>query len=921
MFDFLFNLIIYPITLILECVFSVLYTSIFKGNVGIALAGLSLAVNLLCLPMYTKAEQLQQLERDIQKKLAKKAASIKKHFTGDERYFILSNYYRENNYHPLYSLRSSLSLLIQIPFFIAAYNFLVNLDILNGKSFFFINDLSLPDSLFAFSSFSINILPIAMTAINLITGIIYSNDLSTKDKIQLYITPFIFLLLLYNSPSALVLYWTINNIFSLFKTLLLKIKNPQKIIYIISCSLAFLFVLYIFFIRHNAPDRAFRNKLIAAAILAFFILLPLILKGIRFIIRKANIESIVNNYPLRLFIISLAAFWLLAGFFIPSNIISSDPVQFAVNNIQNPLMFIYFPLIQGAGLFLFWPLILYFLSAKENRNIISLTAAAATLYFFTNYFIFQPNYGIISQTLQFSLISGQYLSKSIAFSLINIFCFIIILASIIFLFKLKKIRFVFSFLIILSLGTFAYSFVKITEIKKNTITSLPETLLPSPIQLQHGTEIQDSDKIWISTTGKNVFIIMLDTAISSYFPLFLNERPELRDSFRGFTYYPNTASFYRRTMFGVPPLFGGYEYSSYNMQRRNTATIKEQQQESLTILPLLFKNAGFYSAVADMPNVEFFDTPAKEYYESYGIQTKDMEGKYNKKYMQEVLSINELISNAKIDKLIKRNMLMLSIVKTFPYFIRDFLYNNGNYLGIADYNLDSVMSDTTVGSYTALYYLPELTKTGEEENTFYIITNNLAHDRAFFQYPDYTLEAEITNHGDNFFNSKKSFMKYHINAASYMLLTKWFNKLQEYSVWDNTRIIIVSDHGDLSMEHPDFNAFQNNYVIPYNPILLVKDFNSNESLSTNNDFMTNADIPLLALKDIIHNPINPFTGNPLVSDKDNGIYIYTQGYTNAKWYQGIGFLESNSLFFHVHSNIFDQKNWKELKYRDFKDTK
>jgi len=911
MLDFLFFIIIYPIRLILECIFTLLYTSIFKDNIGIALAGLSLAVSFFCLPMYAKAEQIQQLERNIQRKLAPKITVIKKVFYGDEQHFMLSMYYRENNYHPLYSLRSSLSLLVQIPFFIAAFSFLSKLDLLAGKSLFFINDLSRPDGLLIIFGLSINILPIIMTIINLSAGIIYSNNLLTKEKVQLYITPFIFLVLLYNSPSALVLYWTLNNIFSFFKTLFLKLKNPGTILYIIGCLFALTFTLYVLFFRYNAPDRAFRNKTIAIVILLLTISIPFILKGIILLKNKLSKFYYINPVSNHLFIASCLSILLLIGFFVPANIISSDPSQFLVNNI-NPLTFLYFSFIQGVGLLLFWPFLLFHLSSVNTKTIISLAASAVCLFFFANYFIFQANYGIISQTLNFSLISGQYLSRNIIYSLFNIFFFLLVLTFIFFIFILRKTRFIYSFLIALSLGTFAFGAVKIWEIQTTPLSK-------TQISLQSNNIDQPSNvNISLSRNGKNVIIIMLDGAISSYFPLFLEEKPELKTNFNGFTYYPNTTSFYRRTMFGVPPIFGGYEYSSYNINKRSDISIKEKQQEALTLLPLLFQQSGFSSYIADVPNSEFLDMPLEEYYARYNINANHIQNAFISKYLNEVLGKDSISSNAKIDELIKRNLLMLSLTVTIPYCIRDFIYSNGSYLGIADYQLDTIMSSSTLGGYTSLFYYPEITNFIENGNTFHMITNDLAHDRAFFQYPDYTLEENITDYGTNKFGNKASFMYYHVNAASYMLLSKWFDALREAGVWDNCRIIIVSDHGNLSLNNPGFTTFQNNYVIPYNPILLVKDFNQNDVLQINNDFMTNADVPLIALEGITENPVNPFTNKALVSEKSDGIYIYTQGYTNIKWYQGNTFLEDNSLFFYVHSNIFDSNNWTELRYRDIR---
>ena len=75
------------------------------------------------------------------------------------------------------------------------------------------------NALFKFHGIAVNVLPVLMTVINLASGAIYSKEQSRKDKIQIWTLALIFLVILYNSPSGLVLYWTFNNLFSLIKNI------------------------------------------------------------------------------------------------------------------------------------------------------------------------------------------------------------------------------------------------------------------------------------------------------------------------------------------------------------------------------------------------------------------------------------------------------------------------------------------------------------------------------------------------------------------------------------------------------------------------------------------------------------------------------------------------------------------------------
>ena len=195
----LYYLIIYPIELILETVFSIANRAI--ENPGISIIAVSLVMNFMIMPMYKKADELQEKERDIQKRMDKWVTHINKTFHGDERFMMIQTYYRENNYKPVYAFRGSLSLLLQIPFFIAAYHFLSTLGLLKGASFWLIRDLSLPDAMLSIGSFKVNVLPFVMTGANFISCFIYSKGFKLKEKIQLYGMAVIFLVFLYPSPS------------------------------------------------------------------------------------------------------------------------------------------------------------------------------------------------------------------------------------------------------------------------------------------------------------------------------------------------------------------------------------------------------------------------------------------------------------------------------------------------------------------------------------------------------------------------------------------------------------------------------------------------------------------------------------------------------------------------------------------------
>ena len=150
----LYYLIIYPIEILLESTYSVLYE--YRHNAGMSIIGVSIVINLLLLPLYNRADAISKEEQAKQRSMESWVTHIKKAFKGDERFMMLQTYYRKQGYKPIYSLRSSISLLLQIPFFIAAYHFLSNLSTLRGSGFLWLKDLGQPDQLIVFPSVILN---------------------------------------------------------------------------------------------------------------------------------------------------------------------------------------------------------------------------------------------------------------------------------------------------------------------------------------------------------------------------------------------------------------------------------------------------------------------------------------------------------------------------------------------------------------------------------------------------------------------------------------------------------------------------------------------------------------------------------------------------------------------------------------------
>jgi len=883
MSNILYTIIIYPIIQILEFVF-VFVQKIFKET-GLSIICISGAVSVLCLPLYMVAEKWQVVERNIQKRLTSKTAKIKAVFSGDEQYMILSTYYRQNYYHPIYALRSSFGLLIQVPFFIAAYSYLSHLQALQGMPFLFIKDLGKPDSLLPFFG-GINLLPVLMTLINCAAGAIYTRGLNIKDKVQIYGMALVFLVLLYNSPSGLVLYWTLNNVFSLVKEGYLKcpFKEKKFVLFGIISIFASLLIYYILFIHHGNIKIRFLVTFLSFAIG----ILPWIIPFLSSLTNKIKHISWTPKESLLILIYSLLILWMTTGVFLPSMLIGASPQEFSfIDNIESPLFFIFNTSVQAFGLFVFWPLIIYFLFSEKVKKIISLMMLIVSLSAICNMFIFPGDYGFISSDLVFN----GTVSHNLQETSINILVMAIIFA-LLFIIYIRGYKKVFSFLVItLFIAIVPFSIKNLifinTEYKKLSQYYKPE----------QKTEESISPIFNLSKTGKNVIVIMLDMAESVFIPFIFDETPELYKKYDGFIYYPNTVTFNGWTSGGAPPIFGGYEYTPEGLNNRPDISLRKKRNESLLMMPTLFSANDFSVTITDPPYADDNWIPDLRIYDN---------GKNVSGYITDGVYTNLWLKRNDINlplhsEVLKRNILWYAIFRQIPLAFRQAVYYSGSWCApFSEYRMRLFLN-----GYSVLDFLNELTGfDSDKEKNAVLMVNNTTHENWFLQAPLYKPQLNVTDYGKGPFNKE---VWYHVNAAAIKRLSEYFDFLKSNDVYDNTRIILVSDHGLLDATYVTKTNLPF-HVDHFNPFLLVKDFNAKGEMKTDTAFMTNADVPSLAMKDLIENPVNPFTNNSInaINQKNKPQLILIER-IHSKNENELWFGLQNTYY--VHDNIFDEKNW------------
>ena len=900
--EILYFLTIRPLEILFETIFFISYR--FIGKPFATIIALSIFVNILVLPLYKRADKLQAEQREREKAMEGMLSHIKKTFKGDEKVMMTQAYYRICDYKPVYALRGASSLLLQIPFFISAYRFLSGLELIKGmpsillslpgrEPFYLIKDLGAPDAMFSIHGLPVNVLPILMTFINIVSGTIYSKGHLKKEKVQLYVTALVFLVLLYSSPAGLVMYWTFNNIFSLLKNAVQKLFEGRKAKAAVADESKVEPEKAL--VKTSAPDKDDRHKL--------------------------------SN---RIFLSCALLMAMMTGLFIPSNVLSASATEF-VNTVNffNPAVYLVYSVSLGIGFFVIWIGIYYLFSPENVRKVFSGVMAIVCVCSVVNYMMSGSGLGKISANLKYDF-DPVFETNKVITNLLLIFVCITVLCIVL---KLKA-----ELAAVLAMAGCAalicISFVNVFSIRSQ--------------YNDYVTKYESSDayskmpEITLSKTGKNVVLILLDCAMGPEVLYMLNERPDLMNTYDGFTFYHDTISFSNDTLHGAPPVFGGYEYTPWSMNERDDELLSDKHDEALKVLPVAFLNNGYGVTVLDPPYAGYDIDPDLSIYDDYpGIKTYISEKK--------LISISDDFDESSDGKR-KRNFFYFGLMKSLPLSLQGVLYDDGDYNYEIDWasfskksnlslpintnyneNFDNSNTNTSdsfspsfYGWYSVLENLEKITDISEnEKGEFLMMYNASTHDCNLLQLPDYTYEKHVDNSAydlEEFYTINGVTMHmdtryrvgfYQVDMGSLLRIGEWLEYLKKEGVYDNTRIIISSDHGGGVGWFYGF-TFDGISTDWYTPLLLVKDFDEH-GFKVSSDFMTNADACVLAASGgVLDDPVNPFTGNQLDGHEkfEDDLKVMISKKWDPREHTGTRFDYSN--WYLIKGTPYNSDNWEYL---------
>lgn len=847
--DILFNIFISPILWLMQN----LLVNIFNvvNNYGFSLIILSFFINILILPLSYLAESLKDRHKKKISNFQFEIDLIKKNYSGQEKHYYLQALYKINNYHPLSSLKASSGLLLQIPFFIAAYFFIGNYEEFKGVSFGPIIDLSQPDSLL----FGQNLLPILMTIIGFLSAHIFTKNMAYKDKYPIWILSIIFLVFLYLESSALLLYWTINNFFALIKNWF-----EEK------------------FNLHN-----YKKYLVKIIVLPFKIITQI--KVIKLIYKDIYVQSVILLFG-TIFIYQA----------IP--IAASDTSMYSVEYIDVVLYLIIFFISS-----ILISLVIYNFISNKIRNFLKILISFIALsgLFFAFLFPFKDLGLIVSLSIPEFLIF-----ESMTVKIFKLFFIFVLFIFWFFIFK-KITNFILPVIFISNFFLISQTVIAGFDPKEGNSTlnlSYEPAHADSDIQKQlPNSEIQDNEisktsiplemtteeavNLYSFSKDSNTIVILLDSFQGNMFSDIIENNPDIIEKFTGFTYYPNTLSAGGGTWESIGAILGGEEYQIHlaqNLEIYKHSNTNPQGKEYLAIQDAYLKqvnlankyNHNYAISGSVYGTCSIFDDYENVLCTSQVITDNEYLDK-NRYFLEQ--NVNSSINTAKFFSQLSWTLSLPHVTKSKVSF---YFRNSGIFTEFLKENY----------YYSQIKNLIDFSNNKSPKKTLKFFYNSLTHS-------DWLIDdnCEIVY---EFFTEYQG--AYNADYCATRLLISFFDKLKKLNIYDETKIIIISDHGHHKLrENIQSKNFQT--ILPKaSALLLVKDFNNSGNLKTSMQYMSNMDAYGIMLSGVSEEKEIHLDKTKTITE--NRILINTL-------LAPIGTFDVIEAY-RVKENIYDENNWEKL---------
>lgn len=730
-------------------------------------------ISLGLLPIFLWMERRKALAARRNAPMMAEIGKINSVYKGRERYFYTREIHRRYGYKQTSSLLPMLGLLIQIPLLLAAYNYILEEPIFERAAWLYIQPLSNPDVVAYIGHFPVAVLPFVMTILNLIAAWRYADENSVGEKVQYIGVALLFLVLLYKCPAAVVLYWTAGNGFAIlrgeylrtYRASLAGTISPEEgtrrqmrltagvlfgvgLFAAIAASMAMLDNVCAMVCYKKSMDflPPYWLKFGTLAVVL------LVISGI-FHLRLRGHSAQPSPIP------KIAAFWFvlptvcwtvqitLCG---PVSVFASYPN--GAPDLEFGLLIAYgvaATVAMGAAAWLLWR----FLPVRARYVVFSVLLAVFFVTFSYSSFV-DTNYGLFHQ--------GAYMNPdrlARAFTpgpLVGEFYAVAALVTFVILVARPLVACV-------RPAKYAFSILLLTLLARTAVASFRSAdFIIDAARARQDSQASASYFFSYSTTTNNVLILLLDTSSGAFIPQILDNNPQLRDALDGFTFHRHTYAFSIDTYPNIPAILGGEEFQP--------AKVEQMGRLMPEVIDVAWKK---FAANAKRENQRFIAD--RLYRTKWGIHPDECDATYGDRDMNSHFTL--LADNGADSDILRFHTAIAlrgnALLHSLPFALRPVIYNE------SFWSIDHADRDP-MPAHNFLKILPQISTVAPDDRglTLYL------HSWATHMPPMTPVDNHLKGLG------LASSMEWALlRVAEYL---EW---MKTNGVYDNTRIVIMSDHG------------------------------------------------------------------------------------------------------------------------------
>ena len=404
--------------------------------------------------------------------------------------------------------------------------------------------------------------------------------------------------------------------------------------------------------------------------------------------------------------------------------------------------------------------VLYLIQKKSKKNIYTIFLVIGFVLFLITYI--QGNY--FSSKLPVLDGSPIIWSNYTTLSVISVIIFIVVTAIIIFMIKKLKYE---KCIKILQYVTIGVAVMLIVSLFVTCITNMDCFGKKKYVTTATTKNINNY------SSNKNLIVFLLDAIDSETAEKVFQENSEYKEIFKDFTYYPDTVGGYPFTRDTIPFILSG----NWSENKLEFSAFYNEAMDNSKLLDMLKENDF---------NINIYDDEI-----SYNTENAEV--------------IKNLVFNSDVSKFkFIKQLIKYDLFKYLPYYLKQFSRIEGmDFIGTRNDTVENVFKWDDI--IFANEYLNQDAKIGSK-NEFKFIHLEGAH------HPfDYGKDLEPVEDGT--YEDKIE--------ASFATIKKYMDYLKENNVYDNSAIIILSDHGFW------FDVEVEDLLRRHNPIFYIKGINEN----------------------------------------------------------------------------------------------